>query len=250
MKRAAVWVVGVGLTLASASAMAISWQSVLTMLRNMQNENSSWAVTTKQTALAANQESQAELNSKKQLANAMGAITMSDRLMRAVTSFDAALGQPSTIKCIAQRDGKLHVESESQAEKDKGRLMATFASTRVGTRAAADAETLGVHRQTFCTVSEAKSGLCELTANGMQGWDANYAGAFGEFTLSAEGELGGYAYAAMVADKRAEAATDCMTLACSAEQSNQLAIAAASAMSMSSLVGQVTDRRSPMLTGE
>ena len=67
MKRAAVWVVGVGLTLASASAMAISWQSVLTMLRNMQNENSSWAVTTKQTALAANQEAQAELNSKKQL---------------------------------------------------------------------------------------------------------------------------------------------------------------------------------------
>lgn len=234
----------------SASAHALTWESVLTFIKTMGTESSAWAVTVKQTSIAANQQSQSEAMAKKQLATAIGAIRMSNRAVDAVTSVDSKLGQAVTGKCIAQRNGQLHVEAVSQKERDAGRLMASFSSGRVGSRAAANAEALSVHRETYCTISEAKQGMCALSANGMQGWDVNYAGAFGESTLAPEGELAGYAYIAMIADVRADAHGDCTTTACAAAQSQQLATAAMGAMVANSLIGQVTDRRVPMLTGK
>lgn len=242
--------VGYGLALTSVPAHALSWDSVIAFINTLRNEASAWAVSVKQTSVAAHQESQAEVTAKKQLATAMGAISMSDRVMKAVTSFDSELGQPVTIKCVAQQNGKLHVEADSQRQKDAARLMASFASNRVGSKAVANAEVLTMHRDTYCTVSEAKQGMCSLSANGMQGWDVNYAGAFSEKTLAPEGEVAAYAYAAMIADARAEANSDCTTTACAAAQSQQLATAALSAMAANAIIGQATDRRMPMLTGQ
>jgi hypothetical protein len=244
-----VTLVACGLSLASVPAHALSWDSVIAFVNTLRNEASAWAVNVKQTSVAAHQESQAEVTAKKQLSTAMGAISMSDRAMKSVTSFDPEVGQPVTIKCVAQQNGKLHVEADSQRQKDAARLMSTFASNRVGSRAAADAEVLSIHRDTYCTISEAKQGMCSLSSNGMQGWDMNYAGAFSEKTLAPEGELAAYAYAAMISDVRAEANSDCKSTACAAAQSQQLATAALSAMAANAIIGQATDRRAPMLTG-
>jgi len=241
---------GYGLALAFTPAHALSWSSILAFIDTLRNEASAWAVSVKQTSVAAHQESLAEATAKKQLATAMGAISMSDRLMRAVTSFDSELGQPVTIKCLAQQNGKLHVEADAQRQKDAARLMASYASNRVESKAVADTEMLSIHRDTYCTVSEAKQGMCSLSANGMQGWDVNYAGAFSEKTLAPEGEIAAYAYAAMIADARADANIDCPTTACAAAQSHQLATAALSAMAANAMIGQATDRRMPMLTGQ
>ena len=84
----------------------------------------------------------------------------------------------------------------------------------------------------------------------MQGWDSNYGGAFGERTLAAEGELAGYAYAAMVADTRAPAALDCKSSACAAAASEQLALSAAGTMVADAFLGQVLERRVPVITGQ
>jgi hypothetical protein len=241
---------GAGLVLLAAPAHAFTWQSVLQFLRTMQSETSAWAVTTKQTAVAADQVATMDINAKKQLATAVGSIGLSDRLMKARVAFDPVLGQPVTVKCVAQTNNKLFVEATSQAEKDAGRLMSTFASTRVSTKAAAEAELLATHRRTYCTASEAKQGLCKLSPNGMQGWDVNYGGAYAEKTLSPEGEAAAYAYAAMVGDERAEIGSDCATTSCAAAQARQLAQASVGAMAASALVGQVVDRRMPMLTGK
>lgn len=249
-KVVGVAVLGYGLALFSAPANALSWASVLELIKSMQSEAGAWAVSVKQSAVVANQESTAELTSKKQLATAIGAIGMSDKVMRSVVSFSPDLGQPATIKCDAQQNGKLFVEAESQRDKDASHLMASFASQRVGSRAVADTDRLNMHRDTYCTVSEAKQGMCTLSPNGMQGWDVNYSGAFGEKTLAPEGEVAAYAYAAMISDTRAEAQTDCKTTACAAAQSQQLATAAMGAMVASSIIGQVTARRVPMLTGK
>ncbi len=238
-----------GISFASANAHA-SWATALQYFYAMQREMSAWAVSTKQSAVAANQMAHAELTAKKQLATAFGAIGTSERTMRAITSFDPELGQPVTIKCVAQQNGKLHVEAESQRQKDAGRLMANYASNRVGSKAVANAQMLSMHRDTYCSVSEAKQGMCSLSANGMQGWDVNYAGPFSEKTLAPEGEVAAYAYAGMVADARAEAHIDCSTTACVAAQSQQLANAAMSAMAANAIIGQATDRRMPMLTGK
>lgn len=249
-KSVAVIIVGCSLTAISFSAQAFSWISVATFISTMQTEASAWAIATKQTALSANVISQMDNDSQKQLANAIGAISLSDRVMTAVTSFDSAVGQPVTIKCIAQENGKLFVEAESQRGFDASRLMASYASQRVGSRAAADQSALAMHRDTYCTVSEAKQGLCALNPNGMQGWDVDYAGAFSEKTLAPEGEAAAYAYTAMITDTRAEAQIDCSTAACNAAQAQQLALAAMGAMAANSLIGQVTERRMPMLTGQ
>jgi len=249
-KIPAVLAVGLGLGITALPAQALSWASVLTFISTMQTEMSAWSVTVKQTALSANVVSQVDSDSKKQLANAVGAIDMSDRVMKSATSFDSAVGQPVTIKCTAQEQGKLFVEAVSQRDKDTARLMANYAAQRVSSRASADQETLTMHRDTYCTVSEARQGMCSLNANGMQGWDMDYAGPFSEKTLAPEGEVAAYAYTAMITDQRAEAQIDCTTVACNAAQSQQLAASAMAAMAANSLVGQATDRRVPMLTGQ
>lgn len=239
---------GYALVLVSGPVQAqFSW--IASSIFDMERELSAWAVTTKQTGVAANQQAEADLKAKQQLATAVGTIGMSSRAVKAVTNFGASSGQPETSKCIAQANGSLHVEAMSQRDKDSARLMASFASERVGSKAAADAQRLALHRELYCTVAEAKSGLCGLTPNAMQGWDVNYGGAFSKRTLSPEGELAGYAYAAMLGDSRAEMQIDCKTASCGAAQSKQLAFSAMSSMVATSIVGQVTDRRVPMLTG-
>src|SRR5437868_3607585 len=78
-------------------AQAITWQSALQWILSMQNELSGWAVTVKQTALAANQVGQSRLVSQQQLATAMGAIAMSERVSKAVVAVDPNWGQPVTV---------------------------------------------------------------------------------------------------------------------------------------------------------
>lgn len=244
-------VVGCALVLLTSSvAQAITWQSAVQWILSMQNELSGWAVTVKQTALAANQVGQSHLIAQQQLATAIGAIAMSDRVSKAVMAVDPNWGQPVTIKCEAQKDATSQVEARHQISLDRSKLMATFASTRVADQAHAERERMALHRDSYCTVSEAQVGLCQLTPNGMQGWDVNYAGAFAERTLPAEGELAGYAYAAMVADTRAPAVADCKSTACAAAAEQQLSRAAAGTLVADAIVGQVLERRVPMLTGQ
>jgi hypothetical protein len=224
--------------------------SIAQFLQTMQSEMSAWAVNTKQTAVAANQEAQSSQTSAQQLATAIGAIDMASRVGNAALSFDGTLGQPVTIKCVAQKNAAMQVEAWSQVALDRSKLMATFASTRVASKAQAERERVGLRKDSYCTVGDAKSGFCKLKANGMQGWDANYGGAFGERTLPAEGELAGYAFAAMVADTRAPVAMDCKSKSCAAAASQQLALASAGSMVADAFVGQVLERRVPMLTGK
>lgn len=236
--------------LASPSAHALSWMSVLQFIQTMQSEMSAWGVTTKQTALSANQVAQTNLTSQQQLATAIGTIDMSQRVGNAVMSVDASVGQPVSIKCNAQMEAALQVEARSQMSLDRSKLIGTFAASRVADKSRSDRERIALRKDSYCSIDEAKSGVCTLKANGMQGWDSNYGGAFGENTLPAEGELAGYAYAAMVADVRAPAVLDCKSAGCAAAASQQLALSAMGSMAADALVGQVMERRVPMLTGK
>lgn len=238
------------LVLATPGASAFSFESVLQWLKTMTTESSAWAVATKQTGVGAHQQTITKARGQQALATAVGALSMSERIGEALVSVDGELGQPVSVKCYAQMQAEMQVESFTQITRDRYRLMSTFASSRVSDAGAVDRERLEVHRESYCTVSEAKAQLCTLVPNGMQGWDTNYAGAFGELTLPAEGELAGLAYAAMVADVRAPAALDCKEAACTGAASQQLGLAAVGSMVADSLVGQVLERRVPMLTGQ
>lgn len=231
-------------------AYSFSWESVLEFFSTLQDEASAWAVEVKQTALAANQEAQGYVAANQQLATAMGAIAMSDRAMKSIVDYDPITGQPDSIKCWAQQYGKLHVEAISQSSKDGRHLIAYYASERVLSGKTAMDMVVNTHKTNYCTISEAKQNMCKLTPNGMQGWDANYAGPFSEKTLAPEGELAAYDYAAMLTGRRNDAQADCTTIACSAAQAKQLAVSSIAVMAANSLVEQATARRVPMLTGK
>lgn len=241
---------GYTLLLATPSAQALSWQSIVSWVTTMQSEMLAWNITVKQTAVAAEQQSTANQRAQQQLATAMGTIGMSARMIDSVIAFDSSLGQPVTLKCEAQKNALVQAVAQEQIGLDRTKLMGTFASTRVASASEGERERITLHRDNYCTIGEARSGMCELKANGMQGWDTNYAGAFGEQTLAAEGELAGYAYAAMVADSRAPAALDCKSTACAAAASEQLALAATGTMVADAFLGQVMERRVPVLTGK
>lgn len=243
-------VIAAGYTMFLTASNANALVSAATWIQNMQTEMSAWSVTTKQTAVSTQQTATSVQLADQQLATAIGAISMSDRVTDAITSVDGNIGQPVTVKCEAQKDASLQIEARQQMTYDRAKLMSTFASTRVASSAAAERERIALHKDSYCTVSEAKAGYCSLTPNGMQGWDVNYGGAFGETTLPAEGELAGYAYAAMVADTRAPAALDCKSAACAAAASEQLGLAAVGTMVADTFVGQTLERRVPVLTGK
>ncbi|ANN80909.1 hypothetical protein [Bordetella flabilis] len=249
-KRLAIALMLGWLAASPASAAALSWESVVTFVNTLRGEASSWSVTTQQTAVSAQQQNDSRVRSESLLASAIGAIEMSERVGNAVVSVDPAVGQPSTLLCEAQTEGALRVEALGQRDRDATRLMQSFSSSRVSSQAKADAAIIAQRKNTYCTVSEARSGACDLVPNAMQGWDSNYAGAFSQSTLSPEGELAGYAYTAMLTDVRASAAVDCSSAACQGAAANQMRLAAMSSLAANSLVGQVTDRRVPVLTGQ
>lgn len=243
-------VLGYALLLAAPSAHALTWQSIIMWIKNTRNEMSAWNIAVQQTGVSANQQAMANQRAQQQLATSIGAIEMSTRMVKAATEFSGTLGQPDTVKCVAQHQAAVQAAAWEQVSHDRARLMGTFAAGRVASANTAERERVALHRDSYCTVGEARSGMCVMKPNGMQGWDSNYGGAFGERTLAAEGELAGYAYAAMVADTRAPAALDCKSSACAAAASEQLALAAAGTMVADAFVGQVLERRIPVITGQ
>jgi hypothetical protein len=204
---------------------------------------SSLRIATQQTAVSAHVVSEAELNSKKTLADAVAAIQQSDRVYEALANYSEMTGQPITNKCVALGDNATAVKAMQNARKDARTLMESYSAARVGSSIEKDNEALDTHRKYYCTVSEAKQGMCELYPNGMQWWDTNYSGPFGESTLSPDSELAAYAYTQMVLDTRAEAVIDCKSASCSAASTNHLGTNALGSMAAASFIGQATERR-------
>lgn len=231
----------------SAQAHAFGWASVLAWFQTSQREVSAIAIQTKQNAVAANQISDAEVNTRKQLAVAMGAVMTSERVREVVKNYDPALGQPMLLKCDAQFDRKVQVETFNQAAKNTRVFVSNFASASTPSRAGAQRDVLTQHRELFCSVSEAKQGMCKLNPNGMQAWDASYAGPFGEQTMTPDVELAAFNYITNVVDTRAQNGINCKSEACSAARLENMQETAIGSMVAESLVGQLSMRRSTVL---
>jgi len=216
----------------------------------MQQEASAWTIQIKQTAVAAQQRVDAARVSAMQTANAMGAMSQSNRVVDATRDFSGRFGQPESAQCTKQEQAELMVAAGGQRDRDVSHLMQSYASDRVGSQVKAERTRFATRRKAYCSQDEAKAEICVLSPNGMQSWDSNYAGAFTEMTLAPEAELAGYDYAAMVADFRASSPIDCTSRACDAASASQLQTGAMASMAAFALVGQVADRRTPVLTGQ
>lgn len=243
LRRAAAVAALVGV---SAQAHA-QWATVASWFTTSQRELSALAISVKQSAVASNQIADGEMNSRKQLALAMGAVMTSDRVREVVKNYDPTLGQPMLLKCEAQFDRRLQVEVVNQAAKNTRVLVSNYAAASTPSRAIAERDVLNQHREMFCSVSEAKQGLCELKPNGMQGWDASYSGPFGEQTMTPDVELAGYTYITNLADTRAPHGINCKSEACTAARLDNMRATAIGSMVAESLIGQLSMRRSTPL---
>ena len=212
-----------------------------------QRELSALAISVKQSAVSSNQVSDAEMNSRKQLAVAMGAVMTSERVREVVKNYDPTLGQPMLLKCEAQFDRRLQVEVVNQSAKNARVLVSNFAAASTPSRAAAEKAVLTQHREMFCSVSEAKQGLCELKPNGMQAWDSSYSGPFGEQTMTPDVELAAYNFITNVVDTRAPHGINCKSESCTAARLDNMRATAIGSMVAESFIGQLSMRRSTAL---
>ena len=236
--------------LVSTSAAQAQWSSLLAWFQTQQRELSALAIETKQAALAANQVSEAEVNARKQLSVAMGTIMMSDRVRDVVLSYDANLGQPMLLKCDAQLGRQLAVETHHQANLDSRFFMGSYVNSMTADRLMGEAAILNQRREWFCSVSEAKQGICKLSPNGMQAWDTSYAGAFSEPTMTPDVELAAFAFATNLSDVRPSKGIYCKSADCEAAQLKQMQSTAIGSMIATSVIGQVSERRSTKLEGK
>lgn len=240
LRRAAL---AVGLLAAAGSANAFSWASILAWFTTTQREVSAIAVQTKQNAVAANQIADAEVNTRKTLSVAMGALMASERVRDVVRDYDPQIGQPMLLKCNAQMEREVQVGVTHQAVLNAGRFTRSYANQRAESKVAAQRDVLQQRREFFCSVSEGKQGLCELKPNGMQGWDTNYDGPFGNLTMTPDIELAAANYIANLADLRPSKAIYCKTEACATAQQKQIEATAVGSMVAASMTGQLSSRR-------
>jgi hypothetical protein len=229
----------------SQESHSTSWVSVTELFTSLQQDLSAFSVEVKQSAVAANQQSLATLNSYKVLSTARGATQMSNKVVDAYTSFDPSTGQASSNSCLAHMQNSYTLQAHELSDQNQYQLMQNYVSHRYGNQSQADAERLSIHKDTYCSASEATFGVCQLNANGMQAWDSNYAGAFVQDTVSPEAELAGYAYVANMTDQRITTSQECRSVACQSAILSQMQSSAINSMAANSLIGQLTDRRIP-----
>jgi hypothetical protein len=228
----------------------VSWASVVAYITNMLRESTIWKMLVAQTAVSSNQIAETAQKSNQQLAKALEMQRKEKLIADAITDYGAVTGQPMTAGCVAQTNARLYVASAEQADRDASKLMRNFSGSSSPLATERRSQMMKRLMDEYCTVSEARQGICKLKGNGMQAWDRNYAGAFGNQTLSPEGEVAAYDFANMVTAPSGDRPIDCTGASCDEYRLNDLGRSALSSMVASVFVGQATSRRSPMLTGE
>ena len=223
----------------------VTWASVVAYLRNMLREGEAWSMVVSQSSLSAEQVAETYKQSTQQLARAIDLQRKEELLTKVVSDYGAETGQPDSVGCVAHVNARRHVQAQVQAEQDGARLIENFSQIHAKRAMERRREMLERLKGTYCTVSEARQGICTLQGNGMQGWDRNYAGAFSKGTLGPEEEIAAYDYAHMVSVVDGDEIADCEGAACEKNRLDAMRRAAMSSMVAGVLVEQATSRRTP-----
>jgi hypothetical protein len=88
------------------TANAIVFSVLTTLYNNLVNEASAWAISVKQSAIAANQMVQSKVQSTKTLVEAMSSIKQSARINEAMVNYSSSLGQPLSTQCREMNQAK------------------------------------------------------------------------------------------------------------------------------------------------
>lgn len=228
------------------AANAVSWQAILEWFYSLNNENSAWAVVTKQTAVASNQIAANDVRTTQMLAVAMGTLRQTERTKDAVINYSGVFGQPESNLCEAISDNKVMIQTLEKQRQDHIGRMNSYSNRTVNSPVEQKQDMQAIH-QDFCTISESRQGLCKLKTNGMQGWDSDYSGFSTQNNLGAQAEVGAIAYANTLTSQLpvAYAANECKSTACVQAKTAHLGNAARSSMVTNSVLSQISIRVNP-----
>lgn len=227
---------------APIACQAMSWQAVVQWFVNLNNENSAWSVVTKQTAIASNQIATNDVRSKQMLSIAIGSIAKTEKLKKNIINFSAAYGQPESNLCLAISQQNSFVKNMANHKLDLMGRMGNFINSSISSEVEQKNILQRVHSD-FCSVNEAKQGLCKLKPNGMQAWDTDYSAFSSKNNLEGNAEVGAIAYVQKISVNPTLTANNCKSTSCAEARIQSITYAARSSMITNTFLSQISIRR-------
>lgn len=240
-------VVGYGLLAGSISSFAFI--SGTTQQNSTQMLLSATKVVSMQEAVSGQQQANADKSAKQALATAIGAINMTDNMLKIYMDRMPDAGVPMDSRCNAATDRQGQIIQRNLSLLDIQDRMQSFASTRMQSFAEGERAKLDRHLTAYCSITEARAGLCVLLPNGLQSADVDYSRALGSEKLGDDGSMAALDYVAQVADVRFTQQLDCGSADCLHGQMNHLSNSSINSMVANSLVSQITAKQVVPIAG-
>lgn len=221
---------------------AFSWQSIVQWFTNLNNENSAWAVHTKQTSIVSNQIASSNMRSNQMLSVALQTIAQTERQKKIIIDFSVAFGQPESNLCVAIARQNSFVKNMGNHKLDVVGRMSNFINTSVDSEVQQKQITQKVHSD-FCSISEAKLGLCKLKPNGMQSWDTDYSAFTSKNNLEGRAEVGAIAYVRRMSVPPVIKSNNCKSTSCAQARIHNMGNVARSSIVTHTLLSQISIRK-------
>ncbi|MBR5950628.1 MAG: hypothetical protein IKZ87_04265 [Actinomycetaceae bacterium] len=220
---------------------------VQTFLTNSSRETSALATTMKQGAIKIHQIADSTATAGEAVANAIQAIHTQAKIAKTVIDYSPDTGIVDGMDC-----GSI---SEADATKKVGTFANKYAQhmgQKWASKTAQEGDSLSilegnlfVHKNNFCTSSEARNDSCKIKFNGMQGYDLTYGTIARNYTMHEDLELAGIAFVSNLVGPSVTPTKRllCKSVACQTGQLAQLRSIAINTAAQDTLMAQISLRR-------
>lgn len=229
----------------SANVFAIQAENSYSLMTNQ--VKGAYSVFTQQKSVSSQQQAQSAMTSNQALATAIGAINMSDRMLRFMLDDAGRLGSSQTTSCVVFADQQAEKVKLIQSSINARAMVANFTKVMMGNSVSAENNRLERHKN-YCSIAEANMGLCALLPNGLQAADSNYALVFNSNKLQTDTFNAATDYIANIVDTRYSAQDICSNSQCISKQIDHINRTSGNSLAAYVLSNQVSQRMPYALT--
>lgn len=206
-----------------------------------QQVKGAYSVLTQQKAIGSQQQAESAKNAHQALATAIGAINMSDRLLKFMVDDAGRLGSSQTTSCVVfanQQAEKIKLVQSSIYARD---MVSNFMKVMMSNSSEAEANRIERHKN-YCSIAEANMGICSILPNGLQSGDSNYSLVFNHNKLQSDTHKAATDYIANIVDNRYSAQDICSNAQCISKQIDYITRTSGNSLSAFVLSNQVSQR--------
>ncbi|WP_436899573.1 hypothetical protein [Acinetobacter gyllenbergii] len=206
-----------------------------------QQVKGAYSVLTQQKAIGSQQQAESAKNAHQALATAIGAINMSDRLLKFMVNDAGRLGSSQTTSCIVFADQQAEKIKRVQSSIYARDMVSSFMKVMMSNSSEAEATRIERHKN-YCSIAEANMGICAILPNGLQSGDSNYSLAFRHSKLQSDNQKAATDYIANIVDNRYSAQDICSNTQCLSKQIDYITRTSGNSLSAYVLSNQVSQR--------